>query len=56
MRATEISNSLTIFFLFFGIAALEAVRTQNWLHVAFWLVIGVLFVLPGRRARTSSNH
>jgi membrane protein implicated in regulation of membrane protease activity len=41
--------ALTVFFLFFGIAALDAVRGGHWLRVAFWLVIGAVFFLADRR-------
>jgi hypothetical protein len=29
----------------FGIAALEAFPTQNWIEAALWLAIGVVFLL-----------
>jgi hypothetical protein len=51
MQVTETGSNLTIFFLFSGIAAIEAVRTQNWLYVVFWLAIGALFVLLSRRRK-----
>lgn len=50
------SSSLTIFLLFFGVAAMDAVVTRNWLHVLFWLAIGVAFVLLSRRGKRISNH
>lgn len=56
MLRQETSDSLTIFFLFFGIAAIDAVVTRNWLHVLFWLVVGVAFVLLSRRGKGISNH
>jgi hypothetical protein len=56
MQRPETSNSLTIFFLFFGVAAIDAVVTRNWLHVLFWLAIGVAFVLLSRRGKRISKH
>ncbi|MDO8496266.1 MAG: hypothetical protein Q7S43_03210 [bacterium] len=40
----KISTNFTIFILFFGVSAIEAVQTQNWLKVAFWLAIGLVFL------------
>lgn len=56
MLRQETSNSLTIFFLFFGIAAIDAVVTRNWLHILFWLAIGTAFGLLSRRGKDASNH
>ncbi len=39
-----------VFILFFGIALLDALRGGEWLRVAFWLVIGVLFWFLDRPA------
>ena len=35
----------TIFILFFGAAALDAIQTRNWLRSAFWLAIGIVFLV-----------
>jgi hypothetical protein len=40
---------ITIFILFFGIALLDALRGGAWARVAFWVVMGALFVLLDRR-------
>lgn len=42
-------TNLTIFLLFFGIALLDAIRGGYWLRVAFWLVVGALFLVADRR-------
>lgn len=42
-------TNLTIFFLFFGIALLDAVRGGHWLRMVFWLSIAALFFLADRR-------
>ena len=39
------TEGLAIFILFFGIAMLAAFQTHNWLGAAFWVAIGVLFLL-----------
>jgi hypothetical protein len=45
------STNLTIFFLFFGIALLDALRGGHWLQVVLWLVVGAGFYLADRRDR-----
>jgi hypothetical protein len=37
-------QGLTIFFIFFGIATLDALTSGQWLRVAFWLAMGAGFV------------
>jgi hypothetical protein len=37
-------DAFAIFLLFFGVAALEALQTRNWIKAAFWLAIGVVFL------------
>ena len=38
-------DAFVIFALFFGVAALEAVQTRNWIKAAFWLAIGATFLV-----------
>lgn len=40
----KLGVNFAIFVLFFGIAALEALRTQNWLMVGFWFLVGAFFL------------
>ena len=40
----KISTNFAIFVLFFGVAAVQAVQTRNWLMVAFWVAIGLVFL------------
>ena len=44
MRKIKLGTNFAIFLLFFGVAALEAIQTQNWLKAAFWLAIGIVFL------------
>lgn len=44
MKITNPGVSFTISLLFFGLALLDAIQTQDWLRVAFWLIIGVGFL------------
>lgn len=41
----RIGTAFTVFVLFFGVATLEAFQSQNWLKAAFWLAIGVVFLI-----------
>ena len=40
----KLGTNFAIFILFFGVAATEAVQTQNWLRVTFWVAIGLVFL------------
>jgi len=42
-------TNLTIFFLFFGIALLDALKGGHWPRVLFWLAVGAFFFLADRR-------
>lgn len=42
-------TNLTVFFLFFGIALLDAIRGGYWVRILFWLAIGAVFFLADRR-------
>ena len=45
MKKLRLGTNLAVFLLFFGVAALEAFQTHNWIKAAFWLVIGIVFLL-----------
>jgi hypothetical protein len=45
MPRLRLGTNVTVFLLFFGVAALEAFQTRNWLKALFWLAIGVVFLL-----------
>jgi hypothetical protein len=51
MKKIKIGTNFTIFLLFFGVALLEAFQTSNWLKAAFWLVIGIVFLLADNLKR-----
>jgi len=44
MGNIKLSTNFTVFLLFFGVAALEAFQTRNWLKVIFWVAIGIVFL------------
>ncbi len=45
MGKFKFGSGFAIFVLFFGVAALEAFQTQNWLKAAFWAAIGIVFFM-----------
>lgn len=44
MKKIKLGTNFTVFLLFFGVAALEALQSRNWLKCIFWLAIGVVFL------------
>ena len=42
-------TNFAIFILFFGVAALDAVQTQSWLRVAFWVFVGAVFLWADKK-------
>ena len=48
---------VTVFFLFFGAATMDAVATGNWTRTIVWLIIGCLFlVLDNLRKPLRHGH
>ena len=45
MKRIKLNANFTVFLLFFGVATLEAFQTRNWIKAAFWLAIGLVFLL-----------
>jgi hypothetical protein len=44
-----VRTNLTIFFLFFGIALLDALRGGHWPRMLFWVAIAAVFYFADRR-------
>lgn len=44
MKNLKLGTNFAIFILFFGVAALDATQTQNWLRVVFWILVGAVFL------------
>ncbi|MFA5942061.1 MAG: hypothetical protein WC798_00070 [Candidatus Paceibacterota bacterium] len=38
----KLGTNFAIFILFFGVAALDALQTQNWLRVGVFATLGIL--------------
>ncbi|HVQ36963.1 MAG TPA: hypothetical protein VMS31_05495 [Pyrinomonadaceae bacterium] len=52
MKRIKLGANFTVFLLFFGVAALEAFQTRNWTKAAFWLAIGVVFLVADNLKRS----
>ena len=44
MKNMKFGTNFAIFLLFFGVAALEAFQTGNWLKTLFWMAIAIVFL------------
>jgi len=44
MKKLRLSTNFAVFLLFFGLAALEAIQTRNWIKIVFWVAIGLVFL------------
>jgi hypothetical protein len=55
MTRIKLGVNFTIFLLFFGVATLEAVQTRNWIKAAFWLAIGIVFLLADNLRLVADN-
>ena len=44
MKRIRLGANFAVFLLFFGVAALEAFQSRNWIKSIFWLAIGIVFL------------
>jgi len=45
MKRIRLSTNFAVFLLFFGVAFLETIRSQDWIKAAFWAAIGIVFLV-----------
>jgi len=45
MKKIRLGTGFAIFIIFFGIAALDAIQTQYWPRIIFWVVVGSIFII-----------
>ena len=55
MNRIKFGTNFAVFLLFFGVAALEAFQTRNWIKAAFWLAIGIVFLLADNLKLAAGN-
>lgn len=53
MKKFRLGTNFAVFLLFFGVAALEAFQTRNWIKAVFWLAIGIVFLLADNFKKNS---
>lgn len=53
MSRIRLGSNFAVFVLFFGIAALDAIQLHDWLRVAFWAAIGLVFLFWDRGEKVS---
>ena len=51
----KVGAGLTIFLLFFGISVLEAFRTRDLGGIAFWIVLGIMFLVADSATKEAQN-
>jgi hypothetical protein len=51
MKSIKLGANFAVFLLFFGMAALEAFQSQNWIKAAFWVLIGIVFLVSDNLKR-----
>ena len=44
MIKLKFGTNFAVFVIFFGLAAVEAIQTKNWLKVGFWIAISLVFL------------
>ncbi len=45
----KLGQNTAVFVLFFGVAVIEALQTQDWLMVLMWAAIGLVFLWGDRK-------
>ena len=56
MKKIKLGTNFAVFVLFFGVATLEAFQTRNWLKAAFWLAIGIVFLVADNLRREDKQR
>jgi len=54
--SVKFGTGVTVFLLFFGVAALEAFQTRNWIKAAFWVAIGFVFLIADSQSRSQDER
>jgi hypothetical protein len=54
-RRIKPGPGITVFILFFGISVLEAIRTRDWGDIAFWMALGIMFLVADSAIREARD-
>jgi hypothetical protein len=49
MRAPTLGSNAAIFILFFGVSAVDAIWTHNWIRALLWFGFGSMFLIADMR-------
>jgi hypothetical protein len=55
MRAPTVGSNTAIFALFFGVSAVDAVWTHNWVRALLWFGFGSIFLIADMRESRSQG-
>lgn len=55
MRRINLGTNFVFFLLFFGAGLLEAIQSANWGKAAFWVAIGIVFLLADNFKQGGGN-
>src|SRR4051794_18921321 len=55
MRKLRFGSNFAMFVLFFGLAALDAIKSNNLVRAAFWAAVGAVFLLADRRSAPTTS-
>ena len=56
MKRFKLRMGLVVFLLYSGIAILEIVRTKNWVAVAYFGILGLVFLLLDSSKRLTAQR
>lgn len=56
LKEIKLRSGMIVFLLFFGVAFIEAIRTKDWLSVAYWLGIALLFLVMDNLTRDENSQ
>lgn len=51
MRVSVLQSGFIVFILFFGVSLIETLQAEDWLKAAFWLAIGISFLMFDGRTK-----
>jgi hypothetical protein len=55
MNKIRLSTNSLVFLLFFGVATIEAFESRNWLKAAFWVAIGIVFLIADNLKKSNNE-
>ena len=56
LKEIKLRSGMIVFLLFFGIAFIEAIQTKDWLSVAYWFGIALLFLVMDNLTRDENSQ